>query len=305
MITAVHSWHGFLLSYFCNPLQPPTTTEQLNRPETSQHTSARCFFLRSSPRTMTDFVWSDATSKCYHAAITLNNTAVHLLSKGAVLQAHQTFSDGVICLKGVVNSVLTNVNVDAMVHRAVRRRLNCKPDCKSLPVDKMEVLCCNLSMPPCKRFLHSIFNTCTDSWDPIHIKLFDAHLSGAIPNIELSILVHNAAITSVLLSQMHPSGSGYQRHMNNAIKFCNYSIRLALHDDPTHRLYGGSHARGLAIAFHAAKGMVQVIQSSPCPSGHELGRYQELLCVIRARLNHLQDAPNSALFSQVNLAAAA
>ena len=266
-----------------------------------------CFFLRSlPPGIMTDFAWNDATSKCYHASITLNNTAVHLLGKGAVLQAHQTFSDGVTVLKGVIYSERTNVNVDAMVHRAVRRRLNCKPDCKSLLVSKMEVLVCNLSMPPCTRFLHSIFNACTDSRTPIHIDLFDSHMSGSTASIVLSILLHNAAITSFLLSQMHPSGSRYQRHMNNAVKFCNFSIRLALQDDPNYRPCVGAQACGLTIAFHAAKSMVQVIQLSPrTASSHDMRRYQHLLCEIRARVNHFQDTPILALFSQANFAAAA
>ena len=290
---------------FLRILQPAITTVQLEHSLqllTHFHhsfSSVHCQF----PETM---AWNDRTSKCYYAAITLNNTGVHLLGKGAVLQAHRTFSDGVVALKGVVYSERTNMNVDAMVHRAVQRMLNCKPDCKSLPINKMEVLFCDLTLPPCTGFLRSMFPTRADSWTPIHIDLFESDLSGSAPNIELSVLLHNAAITSALLSRRYPSGSSSnQRHLDNAQKFLNFSIRLALHDDPTSTCCGVPHVCGLAIAFHAAKSIIQVITSSQRPSDYDLGRYQDLLIEIRARVNHWQMTRISAMFSPVSFAAAA
>ncbi|GKY92072.1 hypothetical protein MPSEU_000178700 [Mayamaea pseudoterrestris] len=254
-----------------------------------------------------------ASSKAYHAAVSLNNAGIYLLSKGCLARAHQTFSDAMSVIKGIVDPEHVAGDVDHMLDQATRRMLDVKSDSTSFSARLVKIISCDPCASPCAAFLQPVFDPRFGAWTPIHIDLVEPRSVRTSPNIESAIILINVGITSYLMSKQEErqESSSRLRHLHNAIKFFEFAAHLSLQPKVhgQNEAIDGTEACRLVIAFHALRSIIQVLQLSRLATGMlvgKVGRYQRMYIDVRSRIIEWQAvSPIGRILAHGKFAAAA
>jgi hypothetical protein len=245
----------------------------------------------------------DPFKKAYRAAIILNNKGVSMLEKGLFEHAHQTLMDATTALKAVFRASPSENELNRLLESAFKQARD--PPLKPASTVLINALPCDPSMPPDITLIQSLAPVDSEILMPITIDLIDSDAGSASLTIELSVIILNLGITSILLGRSDSQGDKCKDHyLSQAYRFLTLTLDFCAHnrmDDVEE-----THACRLFVAFHAVRSLIHVCyvgEGIVCDDGERFASmYQE----IQSRLFEWQKgSPLLKLLTQGNLAAAA